>query len=135
MKRILALIACLSVFTVAMFAQPTFDSEDPFAEEEFYAQRTTEKEIIPENQDWEDKNAKVRILYYPMYDEVYIYYETLYVTYDKGQAMNAVLETLEDFQLENNYKHYKYLRPDEEKFKKSERGNRAVYISQVKFSR
>ena len=135
MKRVLALIACLSIFAVSMFAQPAFDSEDPFAEEEFYAQRTTIENIVPENQQWEDKNAKVRIEYRPMYDEVFIYYETLMVTYDRGQANNAVIAVVEDFMKDKNYKHYKYLRADEEKFKKSDRGTRATYISNIKFSR
>ena len=33
-----------------------------------------------------------------MYDEVRIYYTTLYVTYDRGEAMNTVLACLQDFQ-------------------------------------
>lgn len=135
MKRVLAFIACLSIFCMTFFAQAAYDREDPFAEEEFYSKRTTEEVIIPENQQWEDKNASVKIVYYPMYDEAYIYYDTLYVTYQRGQANNAVIATVEDFMNERNYKHYNYIRADEEKYKKAERGNRAIYISNIKFSR
>lgn len=72
----------------------------------------------------------------PMYDEIRIYYECMYVTYDKGEAMNTVLACLEDFQLEHKYFRYRYLRDDKERFFKDDRGRRkAQYISHLQFER
>ena len=71
-----------------------------------------------------------------MYDEVRIVYTCMYVTYDKGEAMNTVLACLKDFQKENQYYHYTYLTRDRERYFKNERGfSMAQYTSHVKFSR
>jgi hypothetical protein len=96
----------------------------------------TVKEIIPQNQHTTDKTASVKIEYTPMYDEARIYYSCMYVTYDKGEAMNTVIACIEDFMKENQYYHYTYLRRDRESYFKNERGyNMAQYMSYVKFTR
>jgi hypothetical protein len=96
----------------------------------------TMRVIVPENQHTTDKTASVKIEYTPMYDEVRIYYTSMYVTYDKGEAMNTVLACLEDFMKENQYYHYTYLARDREKYFKNDRGySMAQYMSYVKFSR
>ena len=71
-----------------------------------------------------------------MYDQARIYYETLYVTYDRGEAMNTVIAVLQDFQKERKYYSYHYIKDDTVKFYKDDRGQRkAVYSSKVKFTR
>ena len=101
MKKLLALIACLTVFGGMLLAEPV--SDDPFEREKFEQEKLSTYTIIPEDQHCTDRNASVKIEYSPIYDEVRIYYETLYVTYDAGEAMNTVLACLQDFQIENKY--------------------------------
>ena len=92
--------------------------------------------ITPEDQHCDDKNAKVRIEYYPIYDEIRIYYETLYVTYDRGEAMNAVIACVEDFMRDKKYLSYRYLRPESQKYFKDDRGQRkAQWSAQIKLER
>ena len=56
--------------------------------------------------------------------------------FDRGQAMNAVLECLEDFRVEHKYNNYRYLKDDKEKYFKDDKGRRkAQYSSYVKFYR
>ncbi len=137
MKKLLSVFAVLAILTGVVFAAPIGDNpDDPFERDKFEAEKTTTKIIIPENQHCTDKNASVKIEYSPIYDEVRIYYETLYVTYDKGEAMNTVLAVLQDFQKENKYYSYRYLKKDVEKPFKDDRGQRrCVYSSYLKFSR
>lgn len=144
MKRTLIVLACLSIFAGALFAQTKkTDSEwsAPRAvreidDDEFEAEKTQTLTIVPENQHVVDKNAKVKIEYNPLYDELRIYYETLYVTYDKGEAMNTVMAIMEDFMKEHSYFHYRYLAKDREHYFKDDRGQRkAEYISYIKLSR
>ncbi|MDY4832937.1 MAG: hypothetical protein SO161_10515, partial [Treponema sp.] len=111
-------------------------SDDPFEREKFEQNKLKTLTIIPENQHCTDKNASVKIEYMPIYDEVRIYYETLYVTYDEGEAMNTVLACLQDFQKEYKYSHYKYLKPQSQKISKDERGQRkAIWSAHIKFDR
>lgn len=141
MKKILILFTCLFAFSTIIFAQESDTQEIPIAgaaydSEQFEAEKTKTEIIIPENQHTTDSTATVRIEYMPMYDEIRIYYECMYVTYDKGEAMNTVLACLEDFQLEHKYFRYKYLRDDKERFFKDDRGRRkAQYISHLQFER
>lgn len=94
------------------------------------------KVITPKDQHTKDKTASVRIEYMPMVDEVRIYYTSMYVTYEPGEAMNSVLACLQDFTKEYQYYSYKYLERDRERYFKNERGiNMAQYVSHVKFSR
>lgn len=97
------------------------------------------KVVVPENQHINEQNtktAKVKIEYIPMTDEARIYYTDMYVTYDSGDAMNAVLGCLEDFTKQNKYYHYRYMDRDRERYYKDDRGiSWAQYMSHVKFTR
>lgn len=144
MKKTFVVLACLTVFAGAMFAQAKkADSEwsAPTAvreidDDQFEAEKTQTITLVPENQHLADKNGKVKIEYNPLYDELRIYYETLYVTYEKGEAMNTVMAIMEDFMVEHGYFHYRYLAKDREHYFKDDRGQRkAEYISYVKLSR
>ena len=127
------------LFSACLFAQGVTGrgaSEDITDAETFEAEKTKTEIIIPKDFHSKDTSASVKIEYSPMYDEVRIYYECMYVTYDRGEAMNAVLECLDDFRIEHKYNVYRYLKDDKEKFFKDDRGRRkAQYNSYVKFYR
>jgi len=134
-KIILALILSIT-FGFGVFAQGVSGTNIPYDAETFESEKTKTEIIIPEEQHIVDQTASVKIEYMPMYDEARIYYECMYVTYDRGEAMNTVLECLADFQIEHKYSGYKYLRDDKEKYFKDDRNRRkAQYISYVKFTR
>lgn len=138
MKKLSMILVALSLFAGIGFAQSfqAYTAEDPFAAEKFEQEKTKTYLITPENQHIEDKNAKVWIEYNPAFNEARVYYETLYVTYERPQAMNTVLACLQDFTVDHQYFHYRYLKDDKEKFYKDERGQRkAQYMSYVKFDR
>ena len=102
----------------------------------FEREKLTTQLITPENQHCTDKNANVKIEYQPMHDELRIYYETLYVTFDKGEAMNTVMACLQDFVKDNKYYNYKYMEDDRIKYFKDDRGQRrAMYSSHIKLIR
>lgn len=128
MKKIVAAIFVL--FAVGfVFAQEAAQDETPATER-------TVRVIVPEDQHVTDRTASVRIEYEPMYDEARIFYSCMYVTYDKGEAMNTVLACLQDFMVDNKYYGYSYLARDRERYFKSDRGyNMAEYMSYVKFRR
>jgi len=139
MKKSIFLI-CLLGLATGLFAQDVnLEELDPGR---YDREKAKTEIIIPENQHLldqngeEKKNASVKIEYSPFYDEVRIYYECMYVTYDRGEAMNTVMACLQDFQKDKKYFSYRYLRDDRERFFKDDRGRRkAQYISYVKFSR
>ncbi|MCR5188508.1 MAG: hypothetical protein K6C97_06190 [Treponema sp.] len=134
MKKIITLLTCLTVLCGLAIAETV--SDDPFEREKFEAEKTSTYVIIPEDQHCTDKNASVRIEYSPIYDEVRIYYETLYVTYDRGEAMNTVLACLQDFQKENKYIRYRYLRTESQKLFKDDRGQKKMqWSAYLKFDR
>lgn len=135
MKKFALIFACLSLFVGALFAESP-EVEEAFADSKYDEQKVKTVVIVPEEQHCTDRNANVKIEYSPLYDEVRIYYETLYVTYDRGEAMNTVMACLQDFQKQNNYFSYRYLKDDKERYFKDDRGQRkAQYFSYVKFSR
>ena len=138
MKKIF-LISAILVLGSCLFAQGITgrgSNEDYGDAENFEANKTKTEIIIPKDFHARDTTASVKIEYSPMYDEVRIYYECMYVTYDRGDAMNSVLECLEDFRVEHKYNTYRYLKDDKESFKKDDKGRRkAIYFSYVKFSR
>ena len=138
MKKIFILSAVL-VLGAVLFAQGITgrgSTEDYGDIDYFEANKTKTEVIIPKETHSTETTATIRIEYQPIHDEVRIYYECMNVTYDRGQAMNAVLECLEDFRLEHKYNVYRYLRDDKESFKKDEKGRRkAIYFSHVKFYR
>lgn len=143
MKKFLTIFVCFSILTCCVFAQDeTLQENEVFAEEKYEAEKTKTEIIIPKDQHLTDTlgnnkiGASVKIEYSPMYDEVRIYYECMYVTYDRGEAMNSVMACLEDFQKEHQYYSYRYLKEDRERFFKDSKGKRkAQYSSYVKFSR
>ena len=138
MKKIF-LISAILVLSSCLFAQGVTGrgaTEDITDAETFEAQKTKTEIIVPKDIHSKDTSASVKIEYSPMYDEVRIYYECMYVTYDRGEAMNAVLECLNDFRVEHKYNLYRYLKDDKEKFFKDDKGRRkAQYSSYVKFYR
>lgn len=135
MKKLVIFLAGLSLLTGLSFAAP-LPEDDPFGIEKFEQEKTKTYNIVPEEQHLTDKNGKVWVEFNPTYDEARIYYETLYVTYDRAQAMNTVLACLQDFTVDHQYYHYRYLKDDKEKFYKDDRGQRkAQYMSYVKFTR
>ena len=136
MKKHLLSISFLAVICLALFAQEIPDGNNTKTEEEMETQKLVTEVIIPKDQHLYDETASVKIEYMPLYDEVRIYYECMYVTYDRGEAMNTVLECLADFQKEHKYFDYRYLSNDRERFFKDDNGRRkAMFISHVKFLR
>ena len=105
MKKFIAVMAALFCFAGFTFADELEElQKDPNAVD------LTTRSIVPEDQHTTNKTAKVQIDYTPLTDEVHIYYTCVAVTYDQGEAMNTVLACLQDFQKENQYYSYKYLR-------------------------
>ena len=71
-----------------------------------------------------------------MVNELRIYYTSMYVTYDAGEAMNSIQACLKDFIKEHQYYNYKYMERDRERYFKNERGfNMAQYVSHVQLIR
>ena len=138
MKKIF-LISAIFVLGSCLFAQGITGrgaTEDLTDAETFEAEKTKTEIIIPKDFHARDSSASIKIEYSPMYDEVRLYYECMYVTYDRGDAMNAVLECLEDFRVEHKYNNYRYLKDYKEHFYKDDRGRRkAQYIVYLKFYR
>lgn len=129
MKKIFALIAALLCFTGYAFSD---EVSDLLKEPEDTKTRT----IVPEDQHVTNKTANVQIEYTPFTDEVHIYYTCMSVSYDQGEAMSSILACLQDFQKENQYYSYKYLRKDSVKYFKDDKNLKwATYSSFVKFYR
>lgn len=129
MKKFFALFATLICFTGFAFSDEVSDllkaPED-----------TMTRTIVPEDQHVTNKTAKVELEYTPLTDEVHIYYTCMAVSYDQGEAMNSVLACLQDFQKQNQYYSYKYLRKDSVKYFKDDKNLKwATYSSYVKFYR
>lgn len=129
MKKIFALIAALLCFTGYAFSD---EVSDLLKEPEDTMTRT----IVPEDQHVTNKTAKVELEYTPLTDEVRIYYTCMAVSYDQTEAMSSVLACLQDFQKQNQYYSYKYLRKDSVKYFKDDKNLKwATYSSYVKFYR
>ncbi len=143
MKKILALFTVFAVLMGSVFAQTIGDNpDDPFERERFEKEKLTTQTLMMDLNDVGlsaseiDKNATVKIEYQPMHDELRIYYETLMVTFDKGEAMNAVKACLEKFVKENKYYNYRYMETDKVKSIKDDRGQRkTIYSSHIKLIR
>lgn len=143
MKKILTLLAVFAVLMGSVFAETIGDNpEDPFERERFEREKLTTETIMMDLttvglKDTElDKNATVRIEYQPMHDELRIYYETLFITFDKGEAMNTVKACLEKFVKDYKYYNYRYMGKDGTKSIKDDRGQRkTIYSSHVKLTR
>ena len=136
MKKLLIVVLTFITFGFGLFAQGVSGNSKNYDAETFETEKTKTQIIVPKEQHTVDQTANVKIEYMPMYDEVRVYYECMYVTYDRGEAMNTVMECLLDFQKEHKYSGYKYLKDDREKYFKDDRNRRkAQYISYVKFYR
>ncbi len=138
MKKIF-LISVILMLGAGLFAQGITgrgSSEDYGDIEQFEANKLKTEVIVPKNFHTEDTTASVRIEYQPIHDEVRIYYECMNVTYDEGQAMNALIGCLDDFRVEHNYNRYYRLKEDKVSFKKDDKGHRkAIYMAHIKFVR
>ncbi|WP_407426511.1 hypothetical protein [Treponema sp.] len=131
MKKLIAIVAALFCFTGISFAEE-LDELTKDKQAELMVTRT----IVPEDQHTTNKTAKVQIDYTPLTDEAHVYYTCIAVSYDQGEAMNTVLACLQDFQKENQYYGYKYLRKDSVKYFKDDKNMKwATYHSYVKFTR
>ena len=143
MKKILSVLAVFAVLMGSVFAETIGDNpDDPFERERFEKEKLTTQVIemdlstVGLNESERDKNATVKVEYQPMHDELRIYYETLYITFDKGEAMNAVLACLQKFAKDNKNFNYKYMEDDRIKYFKDDRGQRrAMYSSHIKLIR
>ncbi len=137
MKKILSILAVFAVLMGSIFAETIGDNpDDPFERDRFENEKLTTQIIVPENQHCTDKNATVKNEYQPMHDELRIYYDTLYVTFDKGEAMNTVMACLQDFIKENKYYNYRYMEKDKIKSYKDDRKQRkTLYASHIKLTR
>ena len=137
MKKFLSIFTIFAVLMGSVFAETVGDNpDDPFERERFEREKLTTQIIIPENQHCTDKNATVKIEYQPMHDELRIYYETLYVTFDEGEAMNTVMAVLQDFVKEKKYYNYRYMESDKTKSYIDDRKQRkTIRSSHIKLTR
>ena len=147
MKKILTLLAVFTVLFGSLFAETIGDNpEDPFERDRWEKEKLTTQVYNFELKTGHDelglkeididKNATIKAEYIPMHNELRIYYETLYVTFDKGEAMNAVMAYLQKFVKDNKYYNYKYMEDDRVKYFKDDRKQRkAMYASHIKLIR
>jgi len=164
MKKLIAVLACLTIAAGA-FAQADSDAyKDPVTEFE-KAQKLENEKLVTQTitvpagfGDFKDRaymsedkvkaGGTIKIEYSPLYNEVRLYYTCLMTQYERGQAMNDVLAVLQDFLVldkytndegteftKERYYHYSYLVPDKEKYFRDGRYKKAQYISYVKFSK
>ena len=162
MKKILAVLACLTLVAGAFAQEENEAYKDPETEFEKTQKLENEKLMtqtinVPEGfVDFKDKaymteemtkaGGTIVIEYSPLYNEVRLYYTCMMTQYERGQAMNDVMAVLQDFMLlskytnaegteftKERYYHYSYLVPDKEKYFRDGRVKKAQYISYVKF--
>lgn len=116
MKKLMLVFIGLSMFAVSAFAiTGEAINNDYETSERYEAEKTKTETIIPKDQHIEDKYASVKMEFNPMYDEVRIYYTTSAASFDRGQAMNTVLQCLNDFRKEHKYIEYRYLQEPKER--------------------
>ena len=147
MKKILTLLAVFTVLFGSLFPETIGDNpEDPFERDRWEKEKLTTQVYNFELKTGHDelglkeididKNATIKAEYIPMHNELRIYYETLYVTFDKGEAMNAVMAYIQKFVKDNKYYNYKYMEDDKVKYFKDDRKQRkAMYSSHIKLIR
>ena len=108
MKKILTLLAVFTVLFGSLFAETIGDNpEDPFERDRWEREKLTTqvynlvlKDAYAElglKESEIDKNATIKAEYMPMHDEIRVYYDTLYVTFAEGEAMNAVMAYVQKF--------------------------------------
>ena len=128
MKKIFAIIAALFCVSGLLYSSEADELNDKKPDN-----RTIT--IIPQDQHQDGvKSAKVTMEYTPSTYEVHIYYECLAVSYDQGAAMDTIRECLKDFQLDNGFESYYYMRKDSVKYYNDEKKLKwAKYHSYVAF--
>lgn len=158
MKKLILILACLS-FGFAAFAQ-----DNSFSEFELEVARDEQKQdthtiSVPDgfvdfqgkqymSKEFLDAGGTITIEYSPVYGEVRLYYTCLMSQFDRGVAMNTVLEVFQDFLVlskftnadgkefaKERYYHYTYLTPDKEKYFRDGKLRKAQYYSYVKFTK
>ncbi len=130
MKKLFAIAAAIFCLSGFVFADEVEDLlKDPVGNET--------RIIVPEDQHVTNKTAKVQLEYTPLTDEVRLYYTCHAVAFDQGEAMNTALAVLKDFQDQNQYFSYKYMKRDSVKYYKDEKTGFkwAMYQSYVRFTR
>ena len=130
MKKLFAVLAAALFCTAGLAFAQTADVLGETKED------TRTMTIVPENQHVTNKSASVSIDYTPYTDEAIIYYKILSPSYDQGEAMNTCLECLRDFQEQNGYYKYTYLRKDKVHYIKDDKNMKwAIHQQWVKFIR
>ncbi|MBQ3671417.1 MAG: hypothetical protein II921_08075 [Treponema sp.] len=129
MKKLFAIAAALFCMMGVSFADEAADLLKP-------KEDTLTRTIVPADQHVTNKTASVKIEYTPYTDEAIIYYTVMAVSFDQGEAMNTCLECLQDFQVQNGYYKYTFLRKDKSSIYKDENNIKwALYREFVKFIR
>lgn len=129
MKKLCAIMTVLFCMMGVSFADEAADLLKP-------QEDTLTRTIVPADQHVTNKTASVKIEYTPYTDEAIIYYTVMAVSFDQGEAMNTCLECLQDFQVQNGYYKYTFLRKDKSSIYKDENNIKWVlYREFVKFIR
>ena len=139
MKRIALLILSCFLFAGSVFADEVQDLIEP-------PKIDLSKEIITYDNakirseiykgEYSDKTSTIRVEYIPMVDEARIYYNTMYVNYDTGVAMEVVRAAIEYFVKSKQYRNFNYLDRYRERYYKGNRGfNMAEYSQHIKLVR
>ncbi len=133
MKKYITLLIVSVIAITSIFAQTAADATEDL---DGSKNSTIVKTIVPDNQHTTNKTAKVSIEYIPLTDEVTVYFTCMDVSFDQGEAMNTIYACLEDFQKENQYYGYKFLKKDAVKYYKDARNVKMVeYSSKVLMTR
>jgi hypothetical protein len=131
MKKFLAIFAVLFCFAGVSFAEE-FEELTKGNPADLMKTQT----IVPEDQHTTNRTAKVQISYTPLTDEAHIYYTCMAVSFDQGDAQDTTYACIQDFQKQNQYFNYKFLRKPNIRYTKDEKNMRwVIYESYVQFTR
>lgn len=139
MKKIAMLLLSLSFFTVSIFADEVQDLIEPpkvdLSKEVIVFDNAKIRSEIYKGE-FKDRTASIRIEYIPMVDEARFYYDTMYVNYDIGTAMEVTRAAMEYFIKSKQYRNFNYLNRYRERYYKGKRGfNMAEYSQHLKLVR
>ena len=96
----------------------------------------TPEDVHPEMHPLAGDKAQIQMRYTPATDELRFYYICPNSRFEQGEARRTVLACLEDFQKQNDYYSYKYIRKDSAHyFKDNNKLTMVRYEGQVKFFR
>ncbi len=139
MKKISILFLGLFLVAQCIFADDVQDLINPpkvdlSKEEIVYDNAKISSEIY--TGDFKDKTASIKIEYIPMVDEARIYYNTMYVNYDTGVAMEVTRAAIEYFVKAKQYRNFNYADKYRERYYKGSRGfNMAEYSQHIRLVR